>query len=119
MNNNSTDANKNDISKYTTIKKGFTYKRNDIYGIIFNKHFYIFLEKCYKTLDKIKFTEKTLNKCIKEISEVLEILRENKYIHNDTYKYNTKKINRLIYKLTLFFSSKEALFSPKYLTISK
>jgi serine/threonine protein kinase len=74
---------KKDISKYTTIKKGFSYKKNDIYGIIFNKHFYIFLEKCYKTLDKIDFTEKSLNKCIKEITEVLEILREHKYIHND------------------------------------
>lgn len=74
---------KKDLSKYTTIKKGFSYKKNEIYGIIFNKHFYIFLEKCYKTLDKINFTEKTLNKCIKEITEVLEILKENNYIHND------------------------------------
>ncbi len=74
---------KGDISKYTTIKKGFKYKNHDVYGIIFNNNHYIFLEKCYKTLDNIQFTEKTLNKCINEIMEILNILNANNYIHND------------------------------------
>jgi serine/threonine protein kinase len=72
-----------DINKYTTIKKGFTYKNNDIYGIIFNNNYYIFLEKCYKTLENIKFTPKLINKCIKDIFQVLLILNKKGYIHND------------------------------------
>ena len=74
---------KNDVSKYTTIKKGFTYKNKDVYGISFNNNYYIFLEKCYKTLDNIDFTEKTLKKCVKEIIEILDIINANNYIHND------------------------------------
>lgn len=74
---------KNDISKYTTIKPGFTYNNKKIYAINFNNNYYVFLEKCYKTLENIQFTTKTLNKCIKDIIEVLEILNKNNYIHND------------------------------------
>lgn len=74
---------KDDVSKYTTIKKGFTYKNKDVYGISFHNNYYIFLEKCYKTLDNIDFTEKTLNKCVKEIIEILDIMNANNYIHND------------------------------------
>lgn len=72
-----------DISKYTTIKKGFSYNNHNIYGLIFNNNYYIFLEKCFKTLDNIEFTENLLNKCIKDIIETLEILYKNNYIHND------------------------------------
>ena len=72
-----------DISKYTTVKKGFTYKNKDIYGISFNNNYYIFLEKCFKTLENIQFTPKLLNKCIKDIFEVLQILNKKQYIHND------------------------------------
>ena len=72
-----------DISKYTTVKKGFEYNKKDIYGILFNKTYYIFIEKCYKTIDNIKFTQKSLNKCVSDITEVLDILKKNNYIHND------------------------------------
>jgi len=74
---------KKDVSKYTTIKKGFTYKHKDIYGITFHNNYYVFLEKCFKTLDNIQFTEKTLSKCVKEIMECLNILNAHHYIHND------------------------------------
>jgi serine/threonine protein kinase len=72
-----------DINKYTTVKKGFSYKNKDIYGISFNNYYYIFLEKCFKTLENIQFTPKLLNKCIKDIFEVLQILNKKQYIHND------------------------------------
>lgn len=72
-----------DINKYTTIKKGFTFKNKDIYGISFNNYYYIFLEKCFKTLENIQFTPRLLNKCIKDIFEVLQILNKKQYIHND------------------------------------
>ncbi len=72
-----------DISKYTTVKRGFEYNKKDIYGILFNKTYYIFIEKCYKTIDNIKFTQKSLNKCVNDITEVLDILKKNNYIHND------------------------------------
>jgi len=74
---------KNDISKYTTVKKGFTFNNTDIYGIHFNNNYYIFLEKCYKTLENINFDAKLINKCIKDVFEILEILYNNNYIHND------------------------------------
>lgn len=74
---------KGDVSKYTTIMKGITYKNKDVYGISFHNNYYIFLEKCYKTLDNINFTEKTLKKCVKEIMEALDILNAHDYIHND------------------------------------
>ncbi len=74
---------KKNISKYTTIKPCFNYKGNDIYALIFNNNYYVFMEKCYKTLDNIQFTPKLINKCIKDITEVLNILYKNNYIHND------------------------------------
>ena len=74
---------KKDISKHTTIKKGFKYKGKNIYGLIFEDNYYIFLEKCYKTLENIKFTQETYNKLIKEIIETLDILNKFNYIHND------------------------------------
>lgn len=72
-----------DISKYTTVRKGFEYNDNDVYGICFNNTYYIFIEKCYKTIDNIKFTQKSLNKCVSDISETLNILKKHNYIHND------------------------------------
>lgn len=74
---------KHDISKYTTIRKGLEYKKKDIYGIFFNGNYYIFIEKCYKTIDNIKFTQRSLNKCFRDIMEILDILKKNNYIHND------------------------------------
>jgi serine/threonine protein kinase len=74
---------KKDISKYTTVKKGFSYKNKHIYGISFNNNYYIFLEKCFKTLENIQFTPKLLNKCIKDIFKILQILNKKGYIHND------------------------------------
>jgi len=74
---------KDKIDVHTTIKEGFKYKNRKIYGIIFNDDYYIFLEKCYKNLEEIKFTQTLLNKCTKEIMETLNILNGNNYIHND------------------------------------
>jgi serine/threonine protein kinase len=74
---------KEKINKYTTIKSGFIYKDRKIYGLIFNGDYYIFLEKCFQTLDYIKFTQPQLNKCTKHIKETLDILRDHNYIHND------------------------------------
>lgn len=73
----------NDISKYTTIKKVFQYDGVDIYGLVFNNNYYIFIEKCHKTIDNIKFTQKTFNKLVSDIMETLDILNKNNYIHND------------------------------------
>jgi len=74
---------KSDINKYTTIKPGFIYNKEKIYGIIYNEDYYIFLERCYKILEDIKFTEESLNKCINDIIEILNIFNANNYIHND------------------------------------
>lgn len=74
---------KGNVSKYTTIKNGFIYKRKKIYGIIIGKTYYVFMEKCFKTIEKIDFTEKTLKKCTNQIIEILNILNANDYIHND------------------------------------
>jgi len=73
----------NKINKYTTIKEGFIFKNRKIYAIFFNDNFYIFLEKCQKTIDNIKFTQKTFNKFSFQILHILNILNKNKYIHND------------------------------------
>ena len=45
--------------------------------------FFIFQEKCHKTLDNIKFTQKEFNKFIKDIYESLLILQKSNFIHND------------------------------------
>ena len=72
-----------DISKHTTIKRGFKYNNKSIYGMIFDGNYYIFIEKCFKTLEDIKFTQDLYNKFIKEILETLNILNKYNYIHND------------------------------------
>lgn len=71
------------VSKYTTVKKAFTYDDVDIYGLCFNNTYYIFIERCYKTIDNIKFTQKSFNKLASDIIEILDILNKNNYIHND------------------------------------
>ena len=101
-----------DITKHTTIKSGFVYKNRDIYGIIFNGDYYLFLEECFKTLDYIKFTQNELNKCTKEIKETLDILRENDYIHNDL-KPNNIILCKNRYKIIDWESSGEIKKQPK------
>ena len=57
-----------------------------IHGMLdnaFSHRFFIFQEKCHKTLDNIKFTQKEFNKFIKDIYESLLILQKNNFIHND------------------------------------
>jgi len=71
------------LDYYTTIKSIFKYKDIDIYGISYENKYYIFQEKCYKTLDKINFTQDEFNKFIAEIYESLLILQKNTFIHND------------------------------------
>jgi len=73
----------NKINKYTTIKQGFIYKGNNIYGIFFDDNYYLFLEKCDNTIDKIKFTQKTFNKFSRRIMKILRILKINNFLHND------------------------------------
>ena len=73
----------NKINKYTTIKQGFIYKGSNIYGIIFDDNYYLFLEKCDNTIDKIKFTQKTFNKFSRRIMKILRILEINNILHND------------------------------------
>ncbi len=72
-----------DVNKYTTVNTIFSYNNTKIYGIIFNDNYYIFLERCYSTLQDINFTQKNYNKCYKEIIETLDILNKYNYIHND------------------------------------
>jgi serine/threonine protein kinase len=72
-----------DVEKYTTIKAGFVYRGIKVYGIICKDNYYVFLEKCNKTIDEIKFDNRMFDKMVREIKEVLKILDDNKYIHND------------------------------------
>jgi serine/threonine protein kinase len=72
-----------DVEKYTTMKAGFVYKGMKVYGIICKDNYYVFLEKCNKTIEEIKFDNRMFYKMVKEIKEVLKILDDNKYIHND------------------------------------
>jgi len=74
---------KNDINKYTTVKHGFTFNKKRIYGIIFKNNYYIFVEKCYKVIEDINFTQKTYDKCTNDLIEALNILNAHDYIHND------------------------------------
>ena len=74
---------KNKLNYYTSIKPIFKYANVDIYAISFSHRFYIFQEKCHKTVDNIKFTQKEFNKFIKDIYESLLILQKSKFIHND------------------------------------
>jgi len=103
---------KKDISKHTTIKSGFLYNNRKIYGIIFNNNYYIFLEKCYETLDYIKFTQNELNKCTKQIMETLDILNSNDYIHNDI-KPNNIILCKNRYKIIDWEASGEIKKQPK------
>lgn len=71
------------LSYYTSIKPIFKYSNIDIYAISFSHKFFIFQEKCHKTIDNIKFSQKEFNKFIKDIYESLLILQKSKFIHND------------------------------------
>jgi serine/threonine protein kinase len=71
------------ISTYTAIKPIFKYNNIDIYAISYSNYFYIFQEKCFKTIDKINFTQKEFNKMINDIYESLLILQKNNFMHND------------------------------------
>jgi hypothetical protein len=72
-----------DISKYTAIKPIFKYNNIDIYALSYSNHFYIFQEKCYKTIDNIEFTQKEFDKMIDDIYKSLLILQKNNFMHND------------------------------------
>jgi len=103
------------IEKYTTIKAGFEYNRMKIYGIICKDAYYVFLERCNKTLEEIRFDKKTYDKMEREIREVLDILDDNNYIHNDIKPDNIiycKKVNRfklVDWDLSYDYGSKKAL----------
>jgi len=71
------------VNKFTTIREGFIYKGLKIYGINFENNFYVFLEKCNKTIDKIHFTQEKFDKFTKQIFKILKIMNKNNYIHND------------------------------------
>ena len=74
---------KDKLSHYTTIKPIFKYNNIDVYAMSYDWKFYIFQEKCYKTLDNIDFTQNEFDKMIKDIYESLLILQKNSYLHND------------------------------------
>lgn len=74
---------KDKIETNTTIKPLFKYNNIDIYALSYNYNFFIFQEKCYNTIDNIKFTQKEFNKMIDDIYETIEILQNNKFLHND------------------------------------
>jgi hypothetical protein len=71
------------VYKYTTIKEGFIYKGKKIYGINFQDNYYIFLEKCYNTIDKIKFNQKSFDNFSNTMMKTLKIMKNNNYLHND------------------------------------
>ena len=71
------------VYKYTTIREGFIYKGRKIYGINFENNYYVFLEKCNKTIDEVKFTQKSFNRFSKMIMNTLKIMEKNNYLHND------------------------------------
>ena len=71
------------VYKYTTIREGFIYKGRKIYGINFQNNYYIFLEKCNKTIDQINFTQKSFDNFSKKIMNTLNIMEKNNYLHND------------------------------------
>ena len=83
----------NKIYKYTTIREGFIYKNRKIYGINFKNNYYVFLEKCDKTIDDIKFTQKSFNKFSKTIMNILKIMEKNNYLHNDIKPSNIISCN--------------------------
>jgi hypothetical protein len=81
------------VKKYTTIKEGFIYKNKKIYGICFQDNYYIFLEKCDNTIDKIKFTQKSFDKLSRNIFKILKIMENNNFIHNDIKPSNIIECN--------------------------
>jgi serine/threonine protein kinase len=81
---------KKKFSYYTSLTPIFTYhfnditnKKMDIYGISYGYYYYIFQEKCHKTIDNIDFTQEEFNKFINDIYESLLILQQNNFLHND------------------------------------
>jgi serine/threonine protein kinase len=81
------------VLKYTTIKQGFIYKGMKIYGLIYENFYWVFLEKCQKTINDVKFTQKTFDKFTKMIMNVLKILEKNNYLHNDIKPSNIIECN--------------------------
>lgn len=71
------------IEEYTAIKPIFKYNNIKIYALSYSNRFYIFQEKCFKTIDKIDFSQKEFNKMINDIYESLLILQKNNFMHND------------------------------------
>ena len=84
---------KNKIKKYTTITEGFKYKNENIYGLFIDDIYIVFTEKCNKTIDKIKFTQKTFDKFFKQIMNILKIMEKNNYLHNDIKPSNIIECN--------------------------
>ena len=72
-----------DIEKYTAIKPIFKYNNINIYAISYLNYYYIFQEKCFKTLENIDFTQKEFNKMIKDVYNSLLILQKYNFVHND------------------------------------
>ncbi len=111
-----------DLEKYTTIKAGFVYKGLKIYGIICKDNYYIFLEKCNKTIEEIKFDNRLFNKMVMEIKDVLKVLDDNKYIHNDIkpdniiYCERVKRFKLVDWDLSTSFLNK---INDKNITIFK
>ena len=81
------------VDKFTTIREGFVYKGVKIYGISFESNYYIFMERCDRTIDKIPFTQEKFDKFSKQIFKVLEVLNKNNYIHNDIKPSNLIECN--------------------------
>ena len=71
------------LSYYTALKPIFNYNDVDIYGISYDYKYFLFEEKCHKTLENINFTQKEFNKFIDDIYESLLILQKNNFLHND------------------------------------
>ena len=109
---------KDDINKYTTVKPGFVYNNKNIYGIIFDGNYYIFLERCYKVIEDITFTQETFNKMTREIMETINILNDNNYIHNDL-KPNNIILCRNRFKIIDWEASSELKKQPNYLINTK
>jgi len=84
---------KDDLYKYTSFKPIFNYHGVDIYALSYRFNYFIVQQKCYNTLDNIKFTQEEFNKFINDIYESLLILQKNKFIHNDIKSDNVVKCN--------------------------
>jgi predicted RNA-binding protein associated with RNAse of E/G family len=107
---------KNKLQEYTTIKPLFTYNNIDIYALSYKKNYFIFQEKCFNTLDKIKFTQKEFDKMIKDIHSSLELLQTNNFLHNDLKADNIIYCNNK-YKIIDWDKSYHTKFSFKSLFI--